>query len=62
MRAPPVNSANRSRKPSMISSSVIDRSRAAASSIASGKPSSRLQISVTAAELSSVRRKSGRTR
>ena len=62
VRAPPVNSRKRSCRLPTISSSDSARTRAAASSIASGMPSSRRQISVTVAALSSVTVKSGRTR
>ena len=54
MRAPPVSSRNRSCRLSRISASDNARTRAAASSIASGMPSRRRQISPTAAALSSV--------
>ena len=60
MRAPPVNSRNRSCRLSRISASDNARTRAAASSMASGTPSRRAQISPTAAALSSVTAKSGR--
>ncbi|MDT5328320.1 MAG: hypothetical protein QOF25_5472, partial [Mycobacterium sp.] len=62
VRAPPVSNRKRSCRLSRISFSDKTRTRAAASSIASGTPSRRRQISVAAAQLSSVRRKSGRTR
>ena len=45
-----------------IAAEICRRTRAAASSIASGMPSRRRQISATVAALSSVSRKSGRTR
>ena len=47
VRAPPVSSRNRSCRLSRISSSDSARTRAAASSMASGMPSRRRQISVT---------------
>ena len=56
---PPVNSRNRSCKPSRMSASDRARTRAAANSIASGIPSRRRQISTTAAALSSVTLKPG---
>ena len=59
VRAPPVNSRNRSCRLSTISVSDNARTRAAASSIASGIPSRRRQISATAAALSSLTAKSG---
>ena len=61
VRAPPVSRRKRSCRLSRISVSDNARMRAAASSIASGMPSRRRQISVTAVVLSSVRWKSGRT-
>ena len=59
VRAPPVSNRNRSCRPSRISASDSARTRAAASSIASGMPSRRRQISATAAALSSVTREIG---
>jgi hypothetical protein len=61
-RAPPVSSRKRSCRLSRISVSDKTRTRAAASSIASGTPPRRRQISAAVAVFSSVRRKSGRTR
>ncbi len=62
VRAPPVNSRNRSCRLSRISVNDSARTRAAANSIASGTPSRRRQISVTVAALSSSTTKSGRAR
>ena len=58
VREPPVSSRKRSCRLSTISVSDNARTRAAASSIASGIPSRRRQISATAAALSSVMAKS----
>ena len=57
---PSVSSRNRLRRPSRISASDIIRTAAAASSIPSGRPSSRPQISLTAAASAAVILKSGR--
>ena len=62
VRAPPVSSMKWSRRPSRISVNVKARTRAAASSMASGMPSSRRQISATVAALSSVTPNSGRAK
>ena len=62
VRAPPVRSRKRSCRLLTISSSESARTRAAASSMASGIPSRRRQISVTVSVLSSVTVKSGRAR
>jgi len=58
-RAPPVSSGSRRSRRASIAWGDSSRTRAAASSIASGSPSSRWQISATAGPLSSVRTKSG---
>ena len=62
VREPPVRRRKRSRRPSRISPDDSARTRAAASSIANGIPSSRSHISVTTARVSPVRSKSGRAR
>ncbi len=54
VRAPPVSSRNRSSSRAASCSALIVRSRAAASSMASGIPSSARQIRVTAGTVSSV--------
>ena len=60
-RAPPVRSGSRRSRRASIAWGVSTFPRAAASSIASGRPSRRRQISATAAAFSSVSAKSGRT-
>ena len=62
MRVLPVSSRKRSFRLAISSVSDIARMRAAASSMASGKPSRRWQMSPTAREFLSVTPKSGRTR
>ena len=61
MRAPPVSTAKMSSRRSASCAAGRIRIRAAASSIASGRPSRRRQICRTAAALSSVTRNDGRT-
>ena len=60
-RLPPISSRNRSPRRSATCWTDRVRSRAAASSIASGRPSSRAQVSQTASTVSASRVKSGRT-
>ena len=59
-RGPPDSSVNRSSSRPAISCGVSARTRAAASSMASGMPSSRRQISLTAAAFPAVSAKPGR--
>ncbi len=60
-RAPPVNNRSRLSKRPRIAAGVRTFTRAAASSMASGRPSRRAQISTTAAALSSPKTKPGFT-
>lgn len=60
-RAPPTRTANMSSSRSASSAVDSTRSRAAASSMASGSPSSRWQMAATAAAFSSVIRNDGQT-
>ena len=61
-RAPPVSSGSRRSRRASIACGGSSRIRAAASSIASGRPSRRWQISATAGAFSSVTAKSGADR
>ena len=61
VRRPPVRSRKRSSSRRAISAGLIATTRAAASSIASGMPSSRRQISATASASRRLRAKPGRT-
>ena len=61
MRGPPVSSRKRSESPVAICSTESIRTRAAASSIASGSPSSSAQIAATEPASSGLSSKSGRT-